>query len=185
VAPHSIYTLSEQTLREAAALARREGVPILIHIAEASFETKLTRDKYGLSPIAYLETIRVLGPDVTGAHCIWADAQDIATLVRCGVGSVHNPSSNMKLASGVMPVVEMLAAGAAIGLATDSAASNNNQGLFQEMNLAAKLQKVSLRDPCALPAWQVVEMATIGGCVPCTWIVESVRSRKASRPIWF
>lgn len=163
VAPHSIYTLSERTLREATALARREAVPILIHIAEASFETELTRGKYGLSPIAYLEKIGILGPDVIGAHCIWADAQDIAALVRSGVGSVHNPSSNMKLASGVMPVVEMLAAGAAIGLATDSAASNNNQDLFQEMNLAAKLQKVSLRDPRALPAWQVVEMATIGG----------------------
>jgi len=76
---------------------------------------------------------------------------------------VHNPSSNMKLASGVMPVVDMLAAGVPVGLATDSAASNNNQDLFQEMNIAAKLQKVTRMDPRALPARQVVEMATIGG----------------------
>src|SRR6185437_15517216 len=137
--------------------------PILIHIAEAPFETELSRTKYGLSPIAYLEKIGVLGPDVIGAHCIWADAEDIAKLVRYGVGSVHNPSSNMKLASGVMPVVDMLAAGEPVGLATDSAASNNNQDLFQEMNIATKLQKVFRRDPRALPAWQVVEMATIGG----------------------
>jgi 5-methylthioadenosine/S-adenosylhomocysteine deaminase len=163
VAPHSIYTLSEANLREAAALARREGVPILIHIAEAPFETELSRKKHGLSPIGYLEKIGVLGPDVIGAHCIWADAEDIAKLVRYGVGSVHNPSSNMKLASGVMPVVDMLAVGEPIGLATDSAASNNNQDLFQEMNIAAKLQKVTRMDPRALPAWQVVEMATIGG----------------------
>jgi 5-methylthioadenosine/S-adenosylhomocysteine deaminase len=163
VAPHSIYTLSTENLKAAAALARRNGVPILIHLAEAPFETELSRAKHGASPVAYLDRIGVLGPDVIGAHCVWVDAADIATLVRHGVGSVHNPSSNMKLASGVMPVVDMLAAGEPVGLATDSAASNNNQDLFQEMNIAAKLQKVSRMDPRALPARHVVEMATIGG----------------------
>jgi len=163
VAPHSIYTLSTENLKKAAALARTNGVPILIHLAEAPFESELSRKKHGLSPVAYLEQIGLLGPDVIGAHCIWVDAPDIATLVRRGVGSIHNPSSNMKLASGVMPVVDLLAAGEPVGLATDSAASNNNQDLFQEMNIAAKLQKVTRMDPRALPARQVVEMATIGG----------------------
>ncbi|MFY9530948.1 MAG: amidohydrolase [Candidatus Acidiferrales bacterium] len=163
VAPHSIYTLSTENLKAAAALARANGVPILIHLAEAPFETDLSRTKHGSSPVAYLERIGLLGPDVVGAHCVWVDKADIATLVRFGVGSVHNPSSNMKLASGVMPVVDLLAAGEPVGLATDSAASNNNQDLFQEMNIAAKLQKVSRMDPRALPARQVVEMATIGG----------------------
>jgi 5-methylthioadenosine/S-adenosylhomocysteine deaminase len=163
VAPHSMYTLSTENLKAAAALARRNGVPILIHLAEAPFETELSRTKHGASPVAYLDRIGVLGPDVIGAHCVWVDAADIATLVRHGVGSVHNPSSNMKLASGVMPVVDLLAAGEPVGLATDSAASNNNQDLFQEMNIAAKLQKVSRMDPRALPARHVVEMATIGG----------------------
>jgi len=163
LAPHSIYTLSTEALKAAAALARRNGVPILIHLAEAPFESELSRAKHGASPVAYLERIGVLGPDVVGAHCIWVDAADIATLVRFVVGSVHNPSSNMKLASGVMPVVDMLTAGVPVGLATDSAASNNNQDLFQEMNIAAKLQKVTRMDPRALPARQVVEMATIGG----------------------
>jgi 5-methylthioadenosine/S-adenosylhomocysteine deaminase len=163
VAPHSIYTLSTEHLKACAALARRNGVPIVIHLAEAPFESELSRAKHGRSPVSYLEQIGVLGPDVIGAHCVWVNAEDIATLVRMGVGSVHNPSSNMKLASGVMPVVDMLAAGEPVGLATDSAASNNNQDLFQEMNIAAKLQKVTRMDPRALPAWQVVEMATIGG----------------------
>jgi 5-methylthioadenosine/S-adenosylhomocysteine deaminase len=163
IAPHSMYTVSTENLKAAAALARRNGVPILIHLAEAPFETALSKKRHGLSPVAYLESIGVLGPDVIGAHCVWVDAVDIATLIRFGVGSIHNPSSNMKLASGVMPVVDMLAAGEPVGLATDSAASNNNQDLFQEMNIAAKLQKVTRMDPRALPARQVVEMATIGG----------------------
>ena len=163
VAPHSIYTLSTDTLKMAAALARSQGVPILMHIAEAPFESERSRAQHGGSPVNYLERIGVLGADVVGAHCVWVDATDIATLLRRGVGTVHNPSSNMKLASGVMPVVDLLTAGVAVGLATDSAASNNNQDLFQEMNVAAKLQKVTRMDPRALPARQVVEMATIGG----------------------
>jgi 5-methylthioadenosine/S-adenosylhomocysteine deaminase len=163
IAPHSIYTDSTETLTKAAALARRSGAPILMHIAEAPFESEISRAKHGGSPVSYLERIGLLGSDVVGAHCVWVDAADIAALVRRGVGAVHNPSSNMKLASGVMPVVDMLAAGVPVGLATDSAASNNNQDLFQEMNIAAKLQKVTRMDPRALPARQVVEMATIGG----------------------
>jgi len=163
VAPHSIYTCSEKTLQDSAALARRNSAPILIHIAEAPFEAEQSRAKHGLSPVQYLERIGLLGPDVTGAHCIWVDVGDISTLAHYGVGCAHNPSSNMKTAAGVMPVVEMLAAGEAIGLATDGAASNNNQDLFEEMDLAAKLQKSARRDPRALPAEQVVEMATISG----------------------
>ena len=163
VAPHSIYTCSEKTLQDAAALARRNGAPILIHIAEAPFELEQSRAKHGLTPVGYLERIGVLGPDVVGAHCVWVDQADIASLAHFGVGCINNPSSNLKTAAGVMPVVEMLAAGEAIGLATDGAASNNNQDMFEEMDLASKLQKSSRRDPRALPAEQVVEMATIGG----------------------
>jgi 5-methylthioadenosine/S-adenosylhomocysteine deaminase len=163
IAPHSLYTVSTESLKAAAALARRLDASILIHLAEAPFETDLSRKKYGLSPVGYLESIGLLGPDVIAAHSIWVDHEDIATLVRRGVGCIHNPSSNMKLASGVMPVVALLAAGQPVGLATDSAASNNNQDLFQEMNIAAKLQKVTLMDPRALPARQAVELATISG----------------------
>ncbi|MBV8052029.1 MAG: amidohydrolase [Acidobacteriaceae bacterium] len=163
IAPHSIYTCSESTLKESATLARRNGAPILIHLAEAPFEAEQSRAKHGLSPVGYLESIGLLGPDVLGAHCVWVDAGDMATLAHFGVGCSHNPSSNMKTAAGVMPVVDMLAAGVPLALATDGAASNNHQDLFLEMDLAAKLQKSARRDPKALPAEQVVEMATIGG----------------------
>jgi|HubBroStandDraft_6_1064221.scaffolds.fasta_scaffold57766_3 5-methylthioadenosine/S-adenosylhomocysteine deaminase len=163
VAPHSIYTCSEKTLQDAAALARRNRAPILIHIAEAQFELEQSRAKHGATPVGYLERIGFLGPDVVGAHCIWVDQADIAMLAHFNVGCIHNPSSNMKTAAGVMPIPEMLAAGEPIGLATDGAASNNNQDLFEEMDLAAKLQKVARMDPRALPAKQVVELATVNG----------------------
>ncbi len=163
VAPHSMYTCSEKTLQDAAALARRNGAPILIHIAEAPFELEQSRNKYGLTPVAYLSRAGVLGPDVVGAHCILVDNADITTLTHFGVGCVYNPSSNMKTAAGVMPIVEMLAAGEAIGLATDGAASNNNLDMFEEMDLAAKLQKLARMDSRALPAEQVVALATITG----------------------
>jgi 5-methylthioadenosine/S-adenosylhomocysteine deaminase len=163
VAPHSIYTCSEKTLQDAAALARRNNSPILIHIAEAQFELEQIRTKHGATPVGYLERIGFLGPDVVGAHCIWVNQADIAALAHFNIGCTNNPSSNMKTAAGVMPVPEMLAVGEPIGLATDGAASNNSQDLFEEMDLAAKLQKVSRMDPRALPAKQVVEMATING----------------------
>jgi 5-methylthioadenosine/S-adenosylhomocysteine deaminase len=162
-APHSMYTCSAKTLQEAAALARRNHAPILIHVAEAPFELQLSRAKYGITPVGYLAREGILGPDVTAAHCVWVDQADIATLVQYGVGCTNNPSSNMKTAAGVSPVVDMLAAGEAVGLATDGAASNNNQDMFEEMDLAAKLQKITRMDSRALPAEQVVEMATIGG----------------------
>lgn len=163
VAPHSIYTCSEKTLQDAAALARRNSSPILIHIAEARFELEQSRAKHGATPVAYMERIGLLGPDVIGAHCVWVDQADIATLAHFNVGCTNNPSSNMKTAAGVMPLPEMIAAGEPVGVATDGAASNNNQDLFEEMDLAAKLQKVSRMDPRVLPAKQVVEMATING----------------------
>jgi 5-methylthioadenosine/S-adenosylhomocysteine deaminase len=163
VAPHSIYTCSEKTLQDAAALARRNSAPILIHIAEAPFELEQSRKKYGLTPVGYLARAGILGPDVVGAHCIWVDQADIATLAHFHVGCIYNPSSNMKTAAGVMPVVEMLAAGVAVGLATDGAASNNDLDMFEEMDLAPKLQKLARMDSRALPAEQVVEMATITG----------------------
>ena len=163
VGPHSMYTLSEKTLQDSAALARKNHVPILIHVAEAPFEIEQSRAKYGLTPVAYLERAGVLGPDVLGAHCVWVTHADIETLVHYGVGCAFNPSSNMKTAAGVMPTVDMLATGQAIGLATDGAASNNNEDMFLEMDLAAKLQKVSRMDSRALPAEEVVAMATITG----------------------
>ena len=147
VAPHAIYTCSEKTLLDSAALARRNGVPILIHISEALFEIEQSRKNQALSPVSYLGKIGFLGPDVVAAHCIWVDAADVAMLKHFSVGCIHNPSSNMKLASGVMPVIDFLASGQPVGLATDGAASNNSQDIFEEMDTAAKLQKIARMDP--------------------------------------
>ncbi|MGH9732702.1 MAG: amidohydrolase family protein [Candidatus Acidiferrales bacterium] len=163
IAPHSIYTCSTKTLQQAAALARKYHAPILIHLAEAPFEGEQSRAKNGLSPAAYLENIGFLGPDITAAHCVWVDAGDMKLLASRDVGCVHNPSSNMKLASGTSPVVDLIAAGVPVGLGTDGAASNNDLDMFEEMDLAAKLQKLVRRDPRALPAEEVVAMATING----------------------
>jgi 5-methylthioadenosine/S-adenosylhomocysteine deaminase len=164
VAPHSIYLASEDTLRKAFALARRHRAPILIHLAETKREVDESRARHGVSPVAYLEQLGLLGPDVVAKHCTWVDAADIALLARRGVGCVYNPSSNMMLASGVAPVADLLAAGVAVGLGTDGpAGSNNDMNLMEEIDLAVKLQKVSRGDPRALNARQAVEMATITG----------------------
>jgi 5-methylthioadenosine/S-adenosylhomocysteine deaminase len=163
VAPHAIYTCSEGLLKDAAALARSNQAPLLIHVAEAPFEIEKSRQEHGLTTVQYLARIGLLGPNVLGAHCIWLDQADVQTLAHFGVGCSYNPSSNMKTAAGLMPAAELLAAGVAVGIGTDGAASNNNQDMFEEMNLAAKQQKFARMDPKALSAVQVVEMATITG----------------------
>jgi 5-methylthioadenosine/S-adenosylhomocysteine deaminase len=164
VAPHSIYTCSRKTLEDASALARRYHAPILIHVAEMKKEWEDSEKQNGASPVQYLDRIGVLGPDVLAAHCIFVDATDRKTLAERHVGCVHNPSSNMMLASGVSPVPEMRAEGIAVGLGTDGpAGSNNDLDLMEEMDLAAKLAKITKMDPLALNAQAVVEMATIDG----------------------
>ena len=163
-APHSIYTCSAKTLQDSAALARKYHAPILIHVAEMKKELDDSLKQNGLTPVQYLEKLGVLGPDVLAAHCIFVDEKDRKTLADRQVGCVHNPSSNMMLASGVAPVVEERAAGIAVGLGTDGpAGSNNDLDLMEEMDLAAKLQKITKMDPRALGAKSVVEMATIEG----------------------
>ncbi len=164
VAPHSIYTCSEQTLRDAASLARRYHAPIVIHVSETKKEVDDSLAAHNMSPVAWLNHLAVLGPDVIAAHCIWVDSADIMLLASSHTGCVNNPSSNMMLASGVAPVPAMLKAGVAVGLGTDGpAGSNNDLDMMEEMDLAAKLQKISHMDPRALSAQQALEMATIGG----------------------
>ena len=163
-APHSIYTCSKKTLQDAAALARKYHAPILIHVAEMKKEWEDSEKANGMSPVAYLEKIGVLGPDVVAAHCIFVDEADRKLLAERGTGCVHNPSSNMMIASGVAPVPAMRTAGVAVGLGTDGpAGSNNDLDLMEEIDLAAKLAKISNMDPLALNAKAVVEMATIDG----------------------
>jgi 5-methylthioadenosine/S-adenosylhomocysteine deaminase len=163
-APHSIYTCSQKTLQDASALARKYHAPILIHVAEMKKEWEDSEKNNQASPVQYLERIGVLGPDVIAAHCIFVDEADRKILAQHNVGCVHNPSSNMMIASGISPVPEMRAAGIAVGLGTDGpAGSNNDLDLMEEIDLAAKLAKIAKMNPLALNALAVVEMATIDG----------------------
>jgi 5-methylthioadenosine/S-adenosylhomocysteine deaminase len=164
VAPHSIYTCSEKTLRDSAALARKYHAPILIHVAETQKEFADSIKANGATPVQYLDRIGVLGPDVVAAHCIWLEPADMKIMAERQAGCVHNPSSNMMLASGVAAVVDQRAAGMRVGLGTDGpAGSNNDLSMMEEMDLAAKLQKTYRVDPRALGAKGALEMATIEG----------------------
>jgi len=164
VAPHALYTNSDETLKACRALANRYQVPLLIHLAETKKEVEDSRKSRGMSPVQALDALGLFEGRTVAAHCIWVDAEDRAILRRKNVGCAHCPSSNMKLASGVAPVAAMLAEGLAVGLGPDGpAGSNNDFNMFEEMDLAAKLQKVITGDPQALPAAKAVEMATIAG----------------------
>lgn len=164
VAPHSHETTSEAVFRAARALADRYGVPLMTHLAETRQGREEALKRYGLSPVRLLESWGVFRGRTIAAHVIWVDDDDLEILKRRGVGVAHCPSSNAKLASGVAPVARMLSMDLAVGLGTDGpAGSNNDFNLFEEMDLAAKLQKVVTGDPQALQARQAVEMATIRG----------------------
>jgi 5-methylthioadenosine/S-adenosylhomocysteine deaminase len=163
-APHALYTNSEQTLRASRALADRYGVPLLIHLAETKRERDDALAKWSKSPAQVLDSYGVFGGRTLAAHSIWVDDADMALLKQRGVGIAHCPSSNMMLASGIAPVIKMLSLGLNVGLGTDGpAGSNNDFDLLEEVDLAAKLQKVASNDPRALPAEQALEMATIRG----------------------
>jgi 5-methylthioadenosine/S-adenosylhomocysteine deaminase len=164
VAPHALYTNSDQTLRESRALANRFHAPLLIHLSETRKENEDTIAKRKMSPTRVLDSLGVFAGRTLAAHCVWVDDVDLNIIRQRGVGVAHCPSSNMKLASGVAPVARMLAMGIAVGLGPDGpAGSNNDFNLFEEMDLAAKLAKVSALDPQVLPAATALEMATIGG----------------------
>ena len=164
VAPHSAYLLAPRYLKAAAELAERTGAPLLIHLAETQTEIGQIHTQHGQSPVAYLDGLGLFAARTLAAHCVWVSDADRRLLASKNVGCVHNPSSNMKLASGVAPIAELRDRGVAVGLGTDGpAGSNNDFNLFEEMDLAAKLAKVTRMDPTILPAADVVAMATIDG----------------------
>ncbi len=163
VAPHAPYTVSEAHLREVRAFSDRTGAPVVTHVAETRKEVEdVTRD-HGASPVAYLARIGFLSPRTVAAHTVHLTEAEIGLLRQHGVGSVHNPESNMKLASGVAPVPQMLRAGVPLGLGTDGAASNNDLSMWEAMDAAAKLHKLSSGDPKVVTAEEALAMATIGG----------------------
>ena len=170
-APHAIYTNGRESLLAARDLAWREGLPILIHLAETKKELNDARTAWQKTPTAYLTSIGFFDPPPSGArvpivaaHCVWLEPQDRVLLKQYGVGLSHNPESNMKLSSGIAEVSMWQKEGLLWGLGTDGpAGSNNDLSMFEAMDFAGKLAKVSTGDPTVLPAPQIVFAATRGG----------------------
>jgi 5-methylthioadenosine/S-adenosylhomocysteine deaminase len=160
VAPHAPYTCTDQILQACAELAVEYDVPLQIHLAETRFEVDTCRTENKMPVIPYIKKQNLLDAKVIGAHCVHVDEGEIHTLLHYGAGVVHNPSSNMKLASGFAPVAEMRAAGLSVGIGTDGPASNNDLDMFEEMRLAGLLAKGRSGDPTAIPAREALAMAT-------------------------
>jgi 5-methylthioadenosine/S-adenosylhomocysteine deaminase len=160
VAPHAPYTCTDEILQACTNLALEYDVPLHTHLAETHQEVQDWRDQYDMPVIPWVKKLGLLDAKVIAAHCVHVDNGEIHTLDHSGTGIAHNPSSNLKLASGIAPIVEMLATGLNVGVGTDGPASNNDLDLFEEMRLASFIAKTSTNDPTALPAIQAVDMAT-------------------------
>ena len=159
-APHAPYTCTVEILRACAELATEFDVPLHTHVAETAFEVEQWRRQYGAPVVPWLKKQRLFDARVLAAHCVHVDEGEIRTLHDAGAGVAHNPTSNLKLGSGVAPVAKMLDLGVAVGIGTDGSASNNDLDMFEEVRLAALLAKGLASDPTALPAREALAMAT-------------------------
>jgi len=160
IAPHAPYTTTPEILHEAAQIAIEFDVPLHIHIAETAYEVENMRRENGMPVVPYVKKQGLLEAKVIAAHCVHIDAGEIRTLLHAGAGVAHNPSSNLKLASGFAPVTRMLEAGLNVGIGTDGPASNNDLDMFEEVRLAAFIAKAVTNDPTSLPAPTALTMAT-------------------------
>jgi len=163
VAPHAPYTCTPEILQEAAKLAREFDTPLLTHLSETNLEVEDWTRQYGCTPIQWVEEMGLFDAWVVAAHCTHADEADLRILARGGCGVAHNPTSNLKLASGIAPVPRMQELGIALGIGTDGSASNNDQDMFEELRLAALLPKGIALDPTITPARAALAMATLEG----------------------
>jgi len=161
--PHSPYTCSKELLEGVKTEAAKHGVRIHIHVSETQKEVSDILETHGMRPFEYLDEMDFLGNEVTAAHAVWVSDREIEIIKEKNVKLSHNPSSNMKLSSGVSPVAELLAKGICVSMGTDGPASNNNMDLLEEMKIAALLQKVNTMNPTVLAAEEVFKMATING----------------------
>ncbi|MCL6622636.1 MAG: amidohydrolase [Syntrophobacterales bacterium] len=163
VQPHAVYTCSPDLLIKRKELADRYDTRWIIHLAETPREVAECQARFGATPVGHLERLGLLQPNTVADHAVVLNEVDLELLAASGAGVVHCPESNMKLASGIAPVTELLARGVPVGLGTDGCASNNNLDLLSELDTAAKLAKVRNLDPTALPARQALGLATRGG----------------------
>ena len=161
--PHSPYTCSKELLEGVKTEAAKHGVRIHIHVSETQKEVSDILETHGMRPFEYLDEMDFLGNEVTAAHAVWVSDREIEIIKEKNVKLSHNPSSNMKLSSGVSPVAELLGKGICVSMGTDGPASNNNMDLLEEMKITALLQKVNTMNPTVLAAEEVFKMATING----------------------
>ena len=180
VKPHSPYLCAPELLTRAFDLSEKYNLPFVIHLAETLSEARRIQEAYGKSPTAHLADLGILSPRTLAAHCVVMDERDIALFAEKGSHVAHNPQSNMKLASGIAPVPEMLAAGISVGLGTDGAASNNDLSMFSEIRAAALLHKVNRKDPTILDARTVLRMATIAGA-RCLGLADRIGSLEVGK----
>jgi 5-methylthioadenosine/S-adenosylhomocysteine deaminase len=163
VEPHTLFTCSPELLSASHELATKYGVPLIIHVAETRNEVDDIKKRYGKRPIEHLDSLGILGPHLIAVHCVHLQEDEIPLLAEHQVKVIHNPESNMKLASGIAPIPDMLAKQVTVGLGTDGCASNNNLDLFAEMDTAAKLHKLNTMDTTVMDALTVLRMATVEG----------------------
>jgi len=160
IAPHAPYTCTTEILHAAADLAKEFDVPLHIHIAETALEVENMRNEQGMPVVPYVKKQGLFEAKVIAAHCVHIDTGEMRTLLHAGAGVAHNPSSNLKLASGFAPVIKMLETGLNVGIGTDGPASNNDLDMFEEVRLAAFVAKAITNDPTSLPASTALTMAT-------------------------
>ncbi len=163
VEPHAVYTCSPELLHACNEIAEQFQVPMIIHLSESQDEVDQVKELYGTSPVMHLEKLGLLTSHLIADHCVVLNEEEMDLLAERGVRVVHNPESNMKLASGVAPAVELLARGVPVALGTDGCASNNNLDMLAEMDTAAKLHKVHRLDPTVMGAKTVAHLAVRGG----------------------
>jgi 5-methylthioadenosine/S-adenosylhomocysteine deaminase len=160
IAPHAPYSTTPEILRTCANIARENDVPLHIHISETAFEVENMRNEQGMPVVPYVKKQGLLEAKVIAAHCVHIDVGEIKTLQHVNAGIAHNPSSNLKLASGFAPVTKMLENGVNVGIGTDGPASNNDLDMFEEIRLASFVGKASSNDPTAIPAVTALLMGT-------------------------
>ncbi len=163
IQPHAVYTCSPELLLECGELAEKYDTRLIMHLAETPQEVRDCQARYGATPVGHLYRLGLLNHRLLADHAVVLSVADRMLLAASKAGVAHCPESNMKLASGIAPVADLLKRGIPVGLGTDGCASNNNLDLIQEMDTAAKLQKVHCMDPTVLPAPTTLEMATVNG----------------------
>ena len=160
MSPHAIYTCTEEQIKKIAATAQKLGADVHIHMSETADEVENCLKEHGKRPFAYVESTRLFESGTLAAHCVHLDDEDIGIIKKRNIHAVHNPGSNMKLASGVAPVQRLLSEGVCVALGTDGASSNNNLDMLEEIRLAALLGKIETGDPTAIPATTALKMGT-------------------------